>query len=93
MALPGFTVAEIDPIVDNGERWFGLQAHFPDQFASHSLLQKFYFGSGFLLRRHDYCVDVAGGFAEAGPQKRAISIVWRTASSRCPRSIHTTRNA
>jgi hypothetical protein len=63
MALPGFTVTEIDPVEENGERWFGLQAHFPDRFASHSRLQEFYFGSDFLLRRHDYRVDVAGGFA------------------------------
>ncbi|MGZ4583649.1 MAG: hypothetical protein ACXVYI_04710 [Mycobacterium sp.] len=63
MTLPGLTVAEIDPIEDHGERWFGLQAHFPDQFASHSALQEFYFGGDFLLRRHDYRVDVAGGFA------------------------------
>ena len=26
-------------------------------------MQEFYFGSDFLLRRHDYRVDVAGGFA------------------------------
>lgn len=45
MTLPGFTVAEINPIEDNGERWFGLQAHFPDRFASHSQLQEFYFDS------------------------------------------------
>jgi hypothetical protein len=63
MALPGFTVTELDPIDDNGERWFGLQAHFPDGFASHSQLQEFYFGGDFMLRRHDYRVDVAGGFA------------------------------
>jgi hypothetical protein len=56
-------VAEVDPIEDHGERWFGLQVRFPDQFASHSRLQEFYFGSDFLLRRHDYRVDVAGGFA------------------------------
>jgi hypothetical protein len=63
MTLPGFTVTELDPIEDNGEQWFGLQAHFPDRFASHSRLQEFYFGSDFLLRRHDYRVDIAGGFA------------------------------
>ena len=63
MALSGFTVTELDSIEDNGERWFGLQAHFPDRFASHSQTQEFYFGSDFLLRRHDYRVDVAGGFA------------------------------
>jgi hypothetical protein len=63
MTLPEFTVTEIDPIEDNGERWYGLQVHFPDRFASHSQLQEFYFDSDFLLRRHDYRVDVAGGFA------------------------------
>ena len=63
MTLPGFTVKELDPIEDNGERWFGLQARFPDRCASHSRLQEFYFDSDFLLRRHDYRVDVAGGFA------------------------------
>jgi hypothetical protein len=62
MTLPGFRVTEIDPIEDNGEQWHGLQAHFPDSFASHSALQEFYFDSHFLLRRHDYRVDVAGGF-------------------------------
>ena len=63
MTLPGFTVTEIDPVEDRGERWFGLQAQFPDAFASHSRLQEFYVGSDFLLRRHDYRVDIAGGFA------------------------------
>jgi hypothetical protein len=63
MALPGFTVAELDPIEDDGERWSGLQARFPDSVASHSSLQEFYFDGDFLLRRHDYRVDVAGGFA------------------------------
>ena len=63
MTLPGFTVTEIDPIEDHGERWFGLQVHVPQRFAGHSELQEFYFGSDFLLRRHDYRVDVAGGFA------------------------------
>ncbi|MBW0019964.1 MAG: hypothetical protein JO236_20805 [Mycobacterium sp.] len=63
MTLPGFDVAEIDPIEDDGQRWFGLQARCPNHFASHSAMQEFYFGSDFLLRRHDYRVDVAGGFA------------------------------
>lgn len=61
--LPGFSVATIDPVEHDGERWWGLQARFPDGFASHSVLQEFYFGDDFLLRRHDYRVDVAGGFA------------------------------
>jgi hypothetical protein len=63
MTMPDVTVTEIEPVIDHGERWFGLQAHFPDRYASHSALQEFYFGNDFLLRRHDYRVDVAGGFA------------------------------
>jgi hypothetical protein len=63
MTLPGFTVIEIDSIEDKGERWQGLQVHFPDQFPSHSSTQEFYFDSAWLLRRHDYRVDIAGGFA------------------------------
>ena len=35
---------------------------FPPTIASHSAVQEFYFGDDFLLRRHDYRVDVAGGF-------------------------------
>ena len=63
MTLPGFRVTEIAPVEHDGERWHGLQAQFPDSVASHSRLQEFYFDSHFLLRRHDYRVDVAGGFS------------------------------
>jgi hypothetical protein len=65
LALPGFVVSEIEPIEENGETWAGLQARFPTEIASHSTLQEFYFGEDNLLRRHDYRVDVAGGFAAA----------------------------
>jgi hypothetical protein len=33
----------------------------PDDIATHSRIQKFYFGHDFLLRRQDYTLDVAGG--------------------------------
>ena len=65
MALPGFEVSEIDPINDGKETWRGLRARFPSQFASHSTEQDFYFGRDFLLRRHDYDVDIAGSFPAA----------------------------
>jgi hypothetical protein len=65
MALPGFEVREIDPITEGEEVWRGLKARFPSQYASHSPEQNFYFGSDFLLRRHDYQVDVAGSFPTA----------------------------
>ncbi|MGB8405796.1 MAG: hypothetical protein WCE30_17175 [Mycobacterium sp.] len=63
MTLPGMHVTEIAPVLDHGQRWRGLQVRFPDDIASHSTLQEFFFGSDFLLRRHDYRVDVAGGFS------------------------------
>ena len=39
-----------------------MRARFPSQYASHSEEQDFYFGSDFLVRRHDYHVDIAGSF-------------------------------
>jgi hypothetical protein len=42
-----------------------VRVRFPDDIASHSKEQDFYFGEDFLLRRHDYHVDVAGGFPVA----------------------------
>jgi hypothetical protein len=65
MAMPGFTVAEIPPWQEGNELWRGLRVRFPDEIASHSKEQDFYFGDNFLLRRHDYQVDVAGGFPAA----------------------------
>ena len=65
LAMPGFEVTEIAPWHENGERWRGLRATFPPSIASHSTQQDFYFGDDGLLRRHDYTVDVAGGFRAA----------------------------
>ncbi|MEU8588985.1 hypothetical protein AB0C59_18580 [Streptomyces sp. NPDC048664] len=65
LAMPGFTVDEIRPWQEEGERWRGLRARFPPHLASHSTQQDFYFGPDGILRRHDYHVDVAGGFAAA----------------------------
>ncbi|MFE0515245.1 hypothetical protein [Streptomyces sp. NPDC058964] len=65
LAMPGFETAEIEPWWENGERWRGLRATFPAHIAGHSTIQDFYFGTDNLLRRHDYHVDVAGGFAAA----------------------------
>ncbi|MFD0502495.1 hypothetical protein ACFQ0G_05050 [Streptomyces chiangmaiensis] len=38
---------------------------FPARHRRHSTQQDFYFGPDHLLRRHDYHVDIAGGFAAA----------------------------
>jgi hypothetical protein len=65
MAMPGLEVVEIDPWKEGDESWRGLRVRFPDHVASHSTQQDFYFGPDFLLRRHDYQVDVAGSFSAA----------------------------
>lgn len=63
LALPGFTMRELDPIEDDGRTLTGLQVTFPPGFVSHSTLQEFYFGPDLLLARHDYRVEIAGSFS------------------------------
>ena len=63
LALPGMSVRELEPVVDNGEELTGFQVEFGPGFAGHSTMQEFYFGPDLLLTRHDYRVDVAGGFS------------------------------
>lgn len=74
LALPGVSVSEIAPVEHNGEHWAGLEAHFPEEIATHSPVQEFYFGDDHLVRRHDYRVDVAGGFAAAQYVDRIIEV-------------------
>jgi hypothetical protein len=59
--MPGVRTEEIPPLEQNGESWRGLQVTLPDGLASHTSVQKFYFGGDFLLRRQDYTLDIAGG--------------------------------
>ncbi|MEV7236264.1 hypothetical protein AB0N06_20395 [Streptomyces sp. NPDC051020] len=65
LAMPGVDIEEIQPWHEGDEEWRGLRATFPASIASHSTVQDFYFGPDRLLRRHDYHVDIAGGFAAA----------------------------
>jgi hypothetical protein len=65
MAMPGFEVSEIEPLKEGSEQWRGLRVKFPAHIPSHCDEQDFYFGEDFLLRRHDYRVDVAGSFPAA----------------------------
>ncbi|WP_119271195.1 hypothetical protein [Taklimakanibacter deserti] len=65
LAREGVRVYEIEPWIEHGETWSVLRAEFSGMIATHSAVQDFYFGDDLLLRRHDYAVDVAGGFAAA----------------------------
>jgi hypothetical protein len=62
LALPGISVRELEPVEEDGVELIGFQVQFGRDFASHSTLQEFYFGPDLLLARHDYRVDIAGGF-------------------------------
>lgn len=59
--MPGVAVEEIAPLIEDGEVWRGLQITLPPELASHSTVQRFYFGADLLLRRQDYTLDIAGG--------------------------------
>jgi hypothetical protein len=58
-------VEEIEPWREGRETWRVLRAYFPGSIETHSLVQDFFFGDDLLLRRHDYHVNIAGGFAAA----------------------------
>jgi hypothetical protein len=62
IAMPGFQIEEIEPWQEKNEKWYGVKVEFPSEILSHSRVQYFYFGNDFLLRRHDYYLDVAGEF-------------------------------
>jgi hypothetical protein len=65
LAMDGVRVQEIEPWREGSEMWRCLRAWFPGWMETHSLVQEFYFGEDLLLRRHDYRVNIAGGFAAA----------------------------
>src|SRR5258708_1792358 len=47
------------------ETWSALRAYFPSSIETHNLAQHFFFGEDLMLRRHDYSVNIACGFAAA----------------------------
>jgi hypothetical protein len=65
LAMAGVEVTEVDPWKEDDDVWRRLRARFPTNLATHSDIQDFYFDRELRLRRHDYSVDVAGGFPAA----------------------------
>lgn len=63
LAGPGVTVSGIGAWREGDETWRGLRATFPEDVATHSRQQDFYFDEALRLRRYDYHVEIAGGFA------------------------------
>jgi hypothetical protein len=62
LGLDGVSVEEIPSWRERSETWRVLRAYFHGSIATHSLVQDFFFGEDLMLRRHDYNVNIAGGF-------------------------------
>ena len=65
LGLSDVRVEEIEPWKEGTDTWRVLRAYFPGSIETHSLVQDFFFGDDLMLRRHDYQVNIAGGFAAA----------------------------
>ena len=65
LALDGVRVEETEDWREGAETWRVLRAYFPGAIETHSAIQDFFFGEDLMLRRHDYSVNIAGGFPAA----------------------------
>jgi hypothetical protein len=65
LTLDGVLVEEVATWQEGTETWRVLRARFPGAIETHSQIQDFYFGPDMHLRRHDYQVNIAGGFGAA----------------------------
>jgi hypothetical protein len=65
LAMQGVQVEETEAWHEGAETWQVLRAYFPGSIETHSGIQDFFFGEDLMLRRHDYNVNIAGGFGAA----------------------------
>jgi len=65
LAMAGVRVEEAESWREGAETWRVLRAYFPAYIETHNLVQDFFFDENLMLRRHDYSVNIAGGFAAA----------------------------
>jgi hypothetical protein len=65
LAMDGVDVEEVEPWREGAETWHVLRAQFPGSIETHNLIQEFFFDTDLHLRRHDYSVNIAGGFPAA----------------------------
>ena len=76
---------ELPPWHEEGEIWRRLKVTFPDDIATHSTIQIFYFDSAGLLKRHDYDAEVLGGTPAAHyvREYQTFSGFWSRPSAGC----------
>ena len=65
LANDGVRVEETEPWREGSDTWRVLRAYFPGSIETHSIIQDFFFDEDSMLRRHDYNVNIAGGFGGA----------------------------
>ena len=65
LAMDGVRIEETEPWREGNQTWRVLRAYFPASIDTHSQIQDFFFGEDLKLRRHDYSVNIAGGFGAA----------------------------
>jgi hypothetical protein len=61
----GVRVEETEPWQEGPEAWRVLRVYFPGSIETHCQAQEFFFDERLELRRHDYSVNIAGGFKAA----------------------------
>ena len=65
LTMNGVRVAETELWQEGAETWHVLRAYFPGSIETHCGIQDFFFDEDLMLRRHDYSVNIAGGFPAA----------------------------
>src|SRR5262249_39082584 len=65
LTMDGVRVEETEPWREGVETWRVLRAYFLGLIETHCGIQDFFFVEDLMLRRHDYSVNIAGGFAAA----------------------------
>jgi hypothetical protein len=71
---PGVHVEETEPWQQEGETWRVPRARFPGSIETHSRVQDFFFDNSRMLRRHDYQVNIVGGFPAAQVTMEHVSV-------------------
>ena len=65
LSMEGVRVEETEAWREGAETWRVLRAYFPGWMETHCMVQDFFFGENMMPRRHDYSVNIAGGFPAA----------------------------
>jgi hypothetical protein len=64
-AMNGVRAEETEPWKEGTATWRVLRVYFPGSIDTHCQAQDFFFDERLELRRHDYSVNIAGGFPAA----------------------------